>query len=277
MTDLPPPDASSLARTGATPPWPNPSFVRPTFADPSPAAPTLPLVAAIGAMVVLTASLVASKFILEALVDFEWPLVAYVLLLALTGYGPSVAWCFYASRRWGTRRLSTDIGLTPQWADIGWGPVIWLAALGAQIAMAAIVVGLDVPISSNTDGVTELQADRTYIVSLVITAVIAAPIVEEMVFRGVVLRGFRSCTPVVLAIVLQGVLFGAAHFDPIRGRGNLGLVMVLSGVGIVFGAAAVLLRRIGPTMVAHAIFNGVVLIIVLTGVVDRFQDAVVFR
>ena len=277
MTELPPPDASSLARTVGTPPWPNPSFVRPTFADPRPTAPTLPLVAAIGAMVVLTASLVASKFILEALVDLEWPLVAYVLLLGLIGYGPSVGWCFYASRRWGTRRLSTDIGLTPRWADIGWGPVIWLAALGAQMAMAAIVVGLDVPISSNTDGVTELQADRTYIVSLVITAVIAAPIVEEMVFRGVVLRGLRSCTPVVLAIVLQGVLFGTAHFDPIRGRGNLGLVMVLSGVGIVFGAAAVLLRRIGPTMVAHAIFNGVVLTIVLTGVVDRLQDAILLR
>ena len=34
-----------------------------------------------------------------------------------------------------------------------------------------------------------------------------------------------------------------------------------------------LLRRIGPTIVAHAIFNGVVLLIVLTGVADRLQDA----
>ena len=103
-----------------------------------------------------------------------------------------MAWCFHTSRRWGTRRLSDDIGLAPQWSDLGWGPVIWLAALGAQMAMAALVVGLDLPISNNTDGVTELQADRTYIVSLVITAVIAAPVVEEMVFRGVVLRGARS-------------------------------------------------------------------------------------
>ena len=49
--------------------------------------------------------------------------------------------------------------------------------------------------------------------------------------------------------------------------------MVLSGVGIAFGAAAVLLRRIGPTIVAHAIFNAAVLVIVLTGVADRLQDA----
>ena len=136
-----------------------------------------------------------------------------------------------------------------------------------------LVVGLGVPISNNTDGITDLQTNRTYVVSIVITAVIAAPIVEEMVFRGVVLRGLRSRMGAVSAIVLQGVLFGCAHLDPVRGRGNLGLVMVLSGVGIAFGAGAVLLRRIGPTIVAHAIFNGVVLLIVLTGVADRLQDA----
>ncbi len=184
----------------------------------------------------LTVSLIVSKFVLEVLVDFGWPVLVYVVILATIGYGPSVLWCRSVSRRWGTGSLATDIGLEPRWADLGWGPVIWLAALGAQIAMAAVVVGLGVPISNNTDGITDLQTDRTYVVSIVITAVIAAPIVEEMVFRGVVLRGLRSRLPVLVAVVLQGVLFGGAHFDPVRGTGNLGLVMVLSGVGIAFGA-----------------------------------------
>jgi uncharacterized protein len=279
MTELPPPDASSVAsrRDQAppwpTPPWPDAPFVRPVFAGEREPTPTLPLVAAVGAIVVLTVSLIASKYVLEALVDFEWSLLVYVAITGGIGYGPSVAWCLYVSRRWGTGRLSTDIGLAPRWTDVGWGPVIWLAAVGAQMAFAAIVVGLDLPISNNTDGVTELQADRTYIVALVVTAVIAAPIVEEMVFRGVVLRSLRSRLPALVAIVVQGVLFGAAHIDPVRGSGNLGLVMVLSGVGIAFGAAAVLLGRIGPVIVAHAIFNGVVLIIVLTGVADRLQNA----
>ena len=45
--------------------------------------------------------------------------------------------------------------------------------------------------------------------------------------------------------------------------------MVLSAVGGALGLGAYLLRRIGPTIIAHAIFNGVVLIIVLTGANDR--------
>lgn len=230
------------------------------------------MTAACGAIGVLTASLLASKYLLDAIIDFGWPVAVYVALLAAVGYGPSLWWCRFISQRWGTGELGVDIGLTPRFADLGWGPVIWLGAVAAQVAVGAIVVGFGVPLVGNTEGIDEISADRTYVVSLVITAVIAAPIVEEMVFRGVVMRGLRSRLPIVVVIVLQGVLFGVAHVDPVRGVGNIGLVMVLSGVGIAFGVAAALLGRIGPSIVAHAIFNGAVLLLVLSGVADRLQD-----
>jgi membrane protease YdiL (CAAX protease family) len=257
MTPLPPPIPGTAYALAVPPPEP---------------VPTLPVRAAIGAVAVLTTSLVLSKLLLDAVVDQGWPLAVYVALLAAGGYGPSLWWCWFASRRWGTGRLGPDLGLTPRWSDLGWGPVVWLAALGSQIAVAAVIVALDIPIAGNTEAIGEGTIDRTYIVAIVITAVVAAPFVEELVFRGVVLRGLGSRLPVVAAVVVQGVLFGAAHVDPIRGAGNIGLVAVLSGVGIALGGAAVLLRRIGPSIVGHAIFNGVVLLIVLTGVADRLGD-----
>ncbi len=218
-------------------------------------------------------SLLVSKYLLDAVVDFGWPVAVYVGLLAAVGYGPSLWWCWFASRRWGTGDLGVDIGLTPRFADLGWGPLIWLGAIGAQVAVGAIVIALDLPIVGNTEGIEEISADRTYVVSLVITAVLAAPIVEEMVFRGVVMRGLRSRLPMVAVVPSQGLLFGVAHVDPVRGAGNVGLVLVLSGVGVAFGVGVALLGRIGPSIVAHAIFNGAVLLIVLTGVADRFDDA----
>ena len=231
MTALPPPDPATFR-----PPVVSAS---PTFAPPRPPAPTLPVRAAVGAIAVLTISLIASKFVLEALVDFDWPLVVYVLILALLGYGPSVMWCRYVSRHWGSDSLRTDIGLAPRWADLGWGPVIWLAALGAQIAIAAVIVGLGVPISNNTDGITDLQTDRTYVVSIVITAV----------DRGADRRGdgvpWRRAARAAehdtgrVGDRPPGCSVRCAHLDPVRGRGNVGLVLVLSGVGITFGAARV--------------------------------------
>jgi uncharacterized protein len=234
--------------------------------------PALPLAAAVGAIGVLAVSLLGSKYVLDAVVHFGWPVAVYVAILAAIGYGPSLWWCRFASRRWGTGNLGVDIGLRPRLADLGWGPLVWLGAIAAQVVVGAVVVALDLPIVSNTEGIDELRADRTYVVALVVTAVIAAPVVEEMVFRGVVMRGLLSRMPLVAVVVVQGLLFGVVHVDPVRGTGNIGLVLVLSGVGIVFGVAVALLGRLGPSIVAHAIFNGAVLAIVLTGVADRLQD-----
>jgi uncharacterized protein len=233
---------------------------------------TLPLAAAVGAIVVLAVSLLGSKYVLDAVVGFRWPVAVYVAILAVVGYGPSLWWCRFASRRWGTGHLGVDVGLTPRLADLGWGPLVWLGAIAAQVAIGAVVVALELPLVGNTEGIEAIRADRTYVVSLVITAVIAAPVVEEMVFRGVVMRGLLSRLPLVAVIVVQGLLFGLVHVDPVRGAGNIGLVLVLSGVGIAFGIAAALLGRIGPSILAHAIFNGAVLLIVLTGVADRLQE-----
>ncbi len=260
---LPPPIAGTAVATTAA--------VATTITPPQ-SVPVLPVTAAVGAIGVLSGSLLSSKYILDAVVDFGWPVAVYVAMLGLIGYGPSLLWCWFASRRWGTGNLGVDIGLTPRLADLGWGPVIWLGAIAAQVAVGAVVVALGVPLVSNTEGIEEIRADRTYVLSLVVIAVIAAPIVEEMVFRGVVMRGLRSRLPLVAVIVLQGFLFGVAHVDPVRGSGNIGLVLVLAGVGVAFGVAVALLGRIGPSIVAHAIFNGAVLLLVLTGVADRLQE-----
>jgi uncharacterized protein len=85
----------------------------------------------------------------------------------------------------------------------------------------------------------------------------------------VMLRGLLSRNGAVVAVGVQGVLFGLAHFDPIRGTGNIGLIMVLGSVGCVLGGAAFLIRRIGPTMIAHAIMNAIAMALALSGWLDR--------
>lgn len=269
MTELPPPIGPPVTAGRYSGPA---TLPQPDFGPAAEPHPTLPIQAAVGAVVVLVLSLVLSKAVLDALLQFDWPVIAYVTLLGVLGYGPSLMWVRYASNRWGTGRFFDDVGLQPQLSDLGWGPIVWLAAIGTQIAIGAIVIAAGVPLSNNTDGITGLSANRTYVVSIVITAVIAAPLVEEIVFRGVVLRGLRSRVSAVPAIVIQGVLFGSAHVDPVRGVGNVGLALVLSGIGITFGGAAYLFRRIGPTIVAHAILNGIVLILVLTPIADKLQE-----
>ena len=232
--------------------------------------PSLPISAALGALVVLMASLVVSKIVVDAVIDREWPLMVYIAISVLLSYGPSVLWGIYVRRRWGAGQLAS-LGWRFRWSDLGWGPLTWLAAIVSQSVLAAVVLIFDIPLSSNIEGAGDFDADRAYLIATLVAAVIAAPVVEEIVFRGLVLRGFLSRMGPVLAIGLQGILFGVAHVDPVRGIGNVGLALVLSGVGITFGAAAYFTHRLGPTVIAHAIFNAVVFTVVLTGVFDDIE------
>jgi membrane protease YdiL (CAAX protease family) len=236
---------------------------------PRPPHPRRALALAVGPLAVILVSLVISRYVLDGLAHYRWPVAVYVALAGLLGYGPVLAFCWWGSRRWGTGSFRGDGGLFFRAVDTGWGPLTWLCCVAAEVVLYQIIVAVDIPITSNTEGVDDLSADRGYVLALLVLAVVAAPIVEEIVFRGFVLRGLLSHLGPVSAIGVQAVIFGMAHFDPVRGAGNIGLVIVLSGVGAVLGGTAYLCRRIAPTIIAHAIMNGLVMAIVLGGWANR--------
>ncbi len=177
------------------------------------------MAAAIGALGILVASLLIGRALIDLLVEFDWPVVFYIVLLALVGYGPSVVWGFYVRNRWADGKAS-NLGWRFRWSDLGWGPLTYLAALGCEFALFGLVDLLGIPLSSNVDDVNELGVDRAYLVATVITAVIAAPVVEELVFRGVVLRGFLSRFAPVVAIALAGSAVRCRPRRPGPGRGE---------------------------------------------------------
>ena len=236
---------------------------RPRVEEPHP---ELPFPVAVGAIVILAASLIASREVLDAIVDRNWNIVAYMLVAVAIGYGPSMVWMWYVSKRWGTGRVFADLGVRFRWVDLAWGPLIWIGTVTAMGLAIVVMRALDVPYRGNldVDGGGPFDRDKTAIVSLLIAAVVVAPIVEETLFRGVVLRGLLSKTPVVAAIGIQAVLFGAAHFDPDFGRESIGLIVALSVAGAGFGLGCYLLRRLGPVMIAHAVMNAVAITVVLT-------------
>jgi membrane protease YdiL (CAAX protease family) len=233
--------------------------------------PTLPLPAAVGALVVLAGSLLISRVVGSLVDGVDAPEWVFLAVSAAIGYGPSLGWFWYVRRRWaGGKARNTGWQFRP--IDLAWGPLTWIAAIVAQAAVAAIVLGFDIPLTSNVEDVAGGEITTTYVVGIVLTAVVAAPFVEELVFRGIILRGLIGRLGAIAAIVLQGILFGVAHVDPARGAGNIGLALVLSAIGMVLGTTAFLTRRIGAGVVAHAILNGVVVTLTLTGVTDRLDN-----
>lgn len=140
-------------------------------------------------------------------------------------------------------------------------PASWPRALGATavtlvsiwVVAAALSPFLD---ASDEQGLVPKEWDPSRAGALAAFFVVAAvliPITEELTFRGL---GFGLLAPygVVLAILLTGVLFGAAH----------GLILGLP-VLVFFGVAIGWLRwktdSIYPPMLLHGIFNGTALVV----------------
>jgi uncharacterized protein len=83
----------------------------------------------------------------------------------------------------------------------------------------------------------------------VITASIAAPIFEEILFRGFLLPSLTRYLPVWGAITVSALLFAVAHF-------SLSEILPLAALGMVLGYVYVRSRNLLASMLLHSLWNG---------------------
>lgn len=152
--------------------------------------------------------------------------------------------------------LRTALGIRIRTIDIGWGALAWLGVVVSNLIWLGIFAVTDIPFESNlsTDGEAS-STNWPAVAAFAFAAVVVAPIVEELFFRGLLLRSLKSKLPVPVAIAVQAIIFGLYHLGPGVGVGAVGLVIVLTFAGAIFGVVAHRTRRLGPSMVAHFILN----------------------
>jgi membrane protease YdiL (CAAX protease family) len=88
---------------------------------------------------------------------------------------------------------------------------------------------------------------------LAVVVIVGAPVVEELFFRGLVLRSLQRRFGDGWAVAGSAVAFGLAHFEPLQ----LPALVVL---GVVLGVLALRTGRLGPGMFAHGAFNAITII-----------------
>jgi membrane protease YdiL (CAAX protease family) len=172
--------------------------------------------------------------------------------------------CVLASRRYGTGSLRRDFGLRIRPVDAGWGLLLAVAArLLAGLLIVALAAASPRLTGSNLAGVTRLRHDPLALTVYCLLGVLGAPLIEELFFRGLLLRALVGRLTVWGAVPAQAVLFCLAHITPTLGLGNVSVLGATLLFGVLAGALAHRLRRLGPTMVGHAAFNLVAVLGVL--------------
>ena len=197
--------------------------------------------------------------ITKASVPPEWYVVSTLIGLWIGFIGAP----WLASRTQGTRHFFRDLGVRFRVIDL----VGIAIGVGGQILVAIMYAPFQHDIK-NFNGPSQKLTGGSHGAGFVIIAiftVLFAPAMEELFFRGLLLKGLvRVCTKVggaggaraagvVLAVIVDGLLFGLAHGEWIQLAGLAVFGMILATVSYRTG-------RLGMNMVAHASFNLVAII-----------------
>lgn len=195
--------------------------------------------------------------------------VFYVLLI---GYVVGVA------RRRGLGSLATDFGLELRWVDLLIGVGL---AIGVRVA-SVVVDDVALHVLHLPDAPTgNLELPKQFVWAVIVGLGIAsliAPIVEELYFRGLLMRAVRNAVirrsraegagatrrARTISILVSAVVFASFHLYEAK---NPTMLFVL-GVnilifGLVAGAVASATKRLGPSIIMHIATNAFATVLVL--------------
>ncbi|HEX2192150.1 MAG TPA: CPBP family intramembrane glutamic endopeptidase [Acidimicrobiales bacterium] len=170
-----------------------------------------------------------------------------------------LGWPLVASRTKGSGSLVTDFGLRARPLD----SLALLLGVVCQVVVIPLLYLLVEALAGDLDVEAPARelADRAHgagFVVLALLVVIGAPVVEELFFRGLVLRAAERRLGTAWALAISSLAFAASHFQLVQFPG-------LAVVGLVFGILAVRTGRLGASIAAHVAFNATAVIsLVLT-------------
>lgn len=147
------------------------------------------------------------------------------------------------------RRFGFELGL-PRWSarDLVVGAGASVVAIVAAVLTVALAQAALVPVA------WPLVDGGAYFIALALLRVGVVPVVEEVLFRGVLMRSLCELLGERSGVVVQAVIFAIAHVRVFGGASG-GQVLVAFGAGLVFGWVTSRTKRLAPAIVAHAIVN----------------------
>lgn len=131
------------------------------------------------------------------------------------------------------------------------GPALLAAAGVAPVLYFAVTLILSLLPEAWLESYAEASSalNTTGLLALLSTALVA-PLVEEVIFRGLILSRLNRVLPGWLSLLLSALLFGLCHGQPVW----IAYAFVL---GLILGTMALRSGSILPSLVTHILFNAI--------------------
>jgi len=213
-------------------------------------------VAAVALATFLAKDAVLGSALVAAMPD-EGRIMARVAVLVLFYAVQLAVLAFFAHKR-GTGLLAA-FGLTRIRASFGswltaagWVALLLVATrIGAWVwGVIAQAIGISAPSASEAGLAGVFGAGTAGLALTIMLVVLVAPLVEEMLFRGVLLSAIGSRAGAGVALVGQAILFAAYHF-------SAWMFVPMLLLGLACGYLTQRRASLWPAVVLHGLFNAV--------------------
>lgn len=212
---------------------------------------------------VLVDALLPAGALPDAVVNALYGPLTLVILAATT-----VGWVAVRSRGavgllTGSRRPNRRDVLVALGLGVG-AVVVVTVGLGIVLALLLQVLGMEVPVVQQE--LREAARDPQTAPLFVISAMVVAPICEELFFRGMLFPAIAKRFGLWAGIVLSAIVFGLVHLNQAGDLvGGALLLLRLVPLGILFGWLYHWRGTIIVPMIVHSIFNGASVALLLAG------------
>lgn len=146
----------------------------------------------------------------------------------------------------------------------GWKSSPGLVAWSSGIAISLFILTLVLVQffgGPKTDLDKILESSRPTAVLLAIIAVATAPLVEEMVYRGLLYSAFQRVIGQWWAVVVVASMFAGLHW--IQYWPNAGAILAITLLSVALTAVRARSGRLLPCFIIHLVFNGIQSVIIL--------------
>lgn len=182
----------------------------------------------------------------------SWP-ISLTMLSVLCLWIPFVAALVVVSFKFGRGRFADDFKLRARWSDLVGLPI----GVACQLLLVPLVywplrnIWPDAFSSEDIERRAQDLWDKAqggWIVALIVVVAIGAPLIEELVYRGLILQALQGRLNDWLALVVSALWFAAIHLQPVELPGLFAFALVL---GYCFQRSG----RLGTSILAHVAFN----------------------
>ncbi|HEY0323514.1 MAG TPA: CPBP family intramembrane glutamic endopeptidase [Pyrinomonadaceae bacterium] len=154
--------------------------------------------------------------------------------------------------------IVTSFGKRPFWRTLGWKynhwrePVVWVLLALALLLFGGLLTKYYGGEPTDIDQIINSSTASRFVLAFLATA--TAPLVEEVIYRGILYSALQRAIGVAWAVVGVTILFASVHYW--QYQNNISVLAAIGVLSLTLTLVRAYTKSLLPCFVIHLVFNG---------------------